>query len=146
MSRSMNAVRVVLLTAPCLMIPALFAALSPSEPALAQAADPWAGAQAVTVIMIDDKFLPNQLVLHSGQPYQLRLENHGKEMHEFTAPEFFRAATLRDKRVLGNGGAEVVVQSGKSADIFLMPGKPGHYPLSCADHDWDGMIGGITVD
>ena len=67
-------------------------------------------------------------------------------MHEFTAPEFFRATTVRDKRVLANGGIEVVVQPGKSARVFLLPRVKGEYKLTCADHDWDGMVGSITVD
>jgi plastocyanin len=27
----------------------------------------------------------------------------------------------------------------------VTPGPPGTYDLRCADHDWDGMTGGITV-
>ena len=77
---------------------------------------------------------------------ELRLENHGKDLHEFTAPEFFRATTVRDKHVLANGGIEVVVQPGKSARVFLLPRVKGEYKLTCADHDWDGMVGSITVD
>jgi hypothetical protein len=76
----------------------------------------------------------------------LLLENHGKDLHEFTAPAFLKAATVRDKRLLANGGTDVVVQSGKSVSILLIAPPKGHYDLTCADHDWDGMTGSITVD
>jgi plastocyanin len=115
-----------------------------APPALA--ADPWSRAQVMTVVMVDNSFQPDHLTFRSGQPYELRLENHGKDMHEFTAPAFLKAARVRDKRLLANGGTDIVVSSGKSVSIFLIPGPAGQYDLTCADHDWDGMVGGITVD
>ena len=74
------------------------------------------------------------------------LKNRGKDMHEFTAPAFLKAATIKDKAVLTNGGTDIVVQSGKTAHIFLVAPAKGHYDLTCADHDWDGMVGSIAVD
>jgi uncharacterized cupredoxin-like copper-binding protein len=112
----------------------------------AHSADLWAHAQPITVVMVDNSFQPDHVTFQQGKPYELRLENHGKDMHEFTAPEFFHAATVRDKRLLANGGTEVVVQPGQSARIFLLPRVKGDYRLTCADHDWDGMVGKITVD
>lgn len=123
---------------------ALLAAFALASPAIA--ADPWSHAQVVTVVMVDNSFQPDHLTFHSGQPTELRLENRGKDMHEFTAPAFLKAAKIRDKRLLANGGTDIVVQSGKSVRIFLIPGPKGQYDLTCADHDWDGMVGGITVD
>ena len=122
----------------------LLAALAVAPPALA--ADPWSHARVMTVVMVDNQFQPDHLTFHSGQPTELRLENHGKDMHEFTAPAFLKAAKIRDTRILANGGKDIVVQSGKSVRIFLIPGPKGHYDLTCADHDWDGMVGEITVD
>jgi uncharacterized cupredoxin-like copper-binding protein len=122
----------------------LLAALAFAPPALA--ADPWAHAEVVTEVMLDNHFEPDHLTFRSGQPYELRLENRGKDMHEFTAPTFLAAARVRDKRLLANGGTDIVVQAGKSVRIFLIPGPKGQYDLTCADHDWDGMVGGITVD
>jgi uncharacterized cupredoxin-like copper-binding protein len=110
------------------------------------AADPWSDARPITVVMVDNRFEPDHLTLKQGQAYELRLENHGKDMHEFTAPAFLKAATIKDKRLLANGGTDVVVQSGKSVQIFLIAPARGHYDLTCADHDWDGMVGSITVD
>ncbi len=122
----------------------LLAALALTPAALA--ADPWSHARVVTVVMVDNRFKPDHLNFHSGQPTELRLENRGKDMHEFTAPAFLQAAKIRDKRLLANGGKDIVVQSGQSVRVFLIPGPKGQYDLTCADHDWDGMVGGITVD
>jgi uncharacterized cupredoxin-like copper-binding protein len=122
----------------------LLAALLLAPPALA--ADPWSRATVLTEVMLDNRFEPDHLVFHSGQPYELRLENRGKDMHEFTAPAFLKAAKIRDKRLLANGGTDIVVQAGTSVRVFLIPGPKGQYDLSCADHDWDGMVGAITVD
>jgi uncharacterized cupredoxin-like copper-binding protein len=112
----------------------------------ALAADQWAQAQLVTVIMVDNRFEPDHVTFHQGKPYELRLENHGKDMHEFTAPAFLKAATIRDKGLLANGGTDIVVQPGTSVSIFLVAPAKGAYDLACADHDWDGMVGSITVD
>ena len=100
----------------------------------------------MTVVMVDNRFEPDHLTFHAGQPYDLRLENHGKEMHEFTAPAFWKAATVKDKTLLVNGGTDLVVQPGQSVQVLLIAPPKGHYNLICADHDWDGMVGSIAVD
>jgi uncharacterized cupredoxin-like copper-binding protein len=111
-------------------------------PAVGSAAAP----TKLTVVMVDNRFEPDHINLSAGRAYVLRLENHGKEMHEFTAPGFLKAATIHDKRKLANNGTDIVVQPGKSVSIDLIAPAKGHYDLTCADHDWDGMIGSITVD
>jgi uncharacterized cupredoxin-like copper-binding protein len=112
----------------------------------AEAAPPWAHPQVVTVVMVDDAFQPDHVTFHAGQPTELILENHGKDAHEFSAPDFFKAASLRDRKVLTNGGKEVYLPAGKTAQVWLVPPKPGTYQLTCPDHDWDGMVGTITVE
>jgi uncharacterized cupredoxin-like copper-binding protein len=99
----------------------------------------------VDVIMIDYKFMPDHLTFQHDVHYRLHLENRGKETHEFTAPIFFAAAKVDNPDALNREISEVVVQPGESKDILLTPGKPGTYDLRCSDHDWDGMVGGITV-
>ncbi len=126
------------------MIKSLAVALMLTLPA--QAADKWAHAQPVTVVMVDNRFEPDHITFLAGQVFELRLENHGKDMHEFTAPGFLKAATIRDKRLLANDGTDIVVQPGKSVRILLIAPAKGNYDLRCADHDWDGMVGSITVD
>ena len=121
-------------------------ALCGGFPLTASAADRWDGAETLTVVMVDNRFEPDRLTFHAGRVYALRLENRGKEMHEFTAPGFLKAATVRDRRVLANGGTDIVVQPGKTVRVLLIAPARGQYGLTCADHDWDGMAGTITVD
>ncbi len=99
----------------------------------------------VNVMMIDYKFEPDHLTFQQGVRYRLHLENHGKDTHEFTAPVFFASAKIDNPDVLNRDRTEIVVQPGESKDLFLTPGKPGTYDLRCSDHDWNGMVGGITV-
>ena len=106
----------------------------------------WSHAQPINVLMVENSFIPERLTFRHGMPYQLHLENHGKELHEFTAPAFLAAAIVRDPDMLSNGGQEIVLQPGTSIDVDLVPLKPGTYNLTCADHDWDGMTGEITVE
>ncbi len=102
-------------------------------------------AELVTVQLIDDRFVPDKLAFRSGVLYRLRLENHGKEMHEFTAPEFFKAIEVKNPEVLEPGLPEVLLHPAQSKDLYFVARQPGHYPLTCADHDWDGMVGEIAV-
>jgi uncharacterized cupredoxin-like copper-binding protein len=97
------------------------------------------------VVMVDYSFDPDHLTFEHDVHYQLHLENHGKETHEFTAPTFLATATIDNPDVLNSEHTEVLVQPGESKDLFLTPHRPGTYDLRCADHDWDGMVGGITV-
>jgi uncharacterized cupredoxin-like copper-binding protein len=97
------------------------------------------------VVMADYSFEPDHLTFRQGVLYQLHLENHGNETHEFTAPVFFATVTIDNPNVLDNKGSEVTLQPGDKKDVFLTPHKPGKYDLRCADHDWYGMVGGITV-
>lgn len=100
---------------------------------------------AINVTMIDYKFVPDHLILQQNVSYRLHLENHGKETHEFTAPTFFATAKIDNPNMLNRERSEIVMQPGDVKDVFLTPGKPGTYDLRCSDHDWNGMIGGITV-
>jgi uncharacterized cupredoxin-like copper-binding protein len=99
----------------------------------------------VGVVMVDYAFQPDHLTLQRGVHYQLHLENRGKETHEFTAPVFFATAKIDNPDILNREHTEVLMQPGDKKDLFLTPTKPGTYDLRCADHDWYGMVGGITV-
>ena len=100
----------------------------------------------LSVVMTDYKFTPDHLTFQHGVPYRLHLENHGKETHEFTAPTFLATAKIDNSEILNREHTEVVMQPGDVKDVLLTPGKPGTYDLRCSDHDWNGMIGGITVE
>jgi uncharacterized cupredoxin-like copper-binding protein len=114
--------------------------------ARAQSDVDWSQAQQVNVLMVDDRFMPDQLTFHHGVPYRLLLENDGKDVHEFTAPAFFADAVVCDPGFLSQDGKEIVVQPGGVVEVELMPVHPGTFKLICANHDWDGMVGQITVD
>ena len=114
--------------------------------ARAQSDVDWSQAQQVNVLMVDDRFMPDQLTFHHGVPYRLLLENDGKDVHEFTAPAFIADAVVRDPGFLSEDGKEIVVQPGGVVEVELMPVHPGTFKLICANHDWDGMVGKITVD
>jgi uncharacterized cupredoxin-like copper-binding protein len=116
-------------------------ALLPWLVCAAEAAEPI----TINVVMIDYRFQPDHLTLQHGVLYRLHLENHGKETHEFTAPTFFAASKIDNPEVLNREHSEIVMQPGDVKDLLVTPGPPGTYDLRCADHDWDGMTGGITV-
>src|SRR5215469_7686906 len=104
-----------------------------------------AAPQTLNVVMVDYRFEPDHLTFQHGQRYRLHLENHGTETHEFTAPTFFATAKIDNPEILNREHSEIVMQPGDAKDLFLTPGKPGTYDLRCSDHDWNGMVGGITV-
>jgi uncharacterized cupredoxin-like copper-binding protein len=103
-------------------------------------------AATVNLIMVDYRFNPDRLTFQHDVRYRLHIENHGKETHEVTAPTFFVNATIENPDVLNRERTEVVMQPGDVKDMYLTAHKPGTYDLRCSDHDWDGMVGGITVD
>ena len=121
----------------CLLVVAAFLALaaaSHSEP------------QTVNLTMIEYRFIPDHLIFEHDVHFRLHLENHGKETHELTAPTFFATADIDNPEALNHERTEIVMQPGETKDIFLTADRPGTYDLLCADHDWAGMVGGITVE
>ncbi len=112
----------------------------------AAASSDWSNVQTVTLVETDYVFDPNRLTLRVGTPYRLRIENHGEELHEFTAPAFLAGVELRNPDALTPDRSEVVLQPGQQKDLWLVPRQAGRYPFICADHDWAGMIGEIFVE
>jgi plastocyanin len=110
--------------------------------AAAQAPD-WAHAQRVEVRLSSFDCTPSTLHLRAGRPVVLHLVNTGSGGHDFTAPEFFAAAQVRNSA--GKGSIEV--RGHRSVDIALVP-RAGNYPLKCshAFHKTFGMTGRIVVD
>ena len=105
----------------------------------------WSTAAPIDLLMVDDRFVPDRLELRQGAAYRVHMENRGRHLHEFTAPEFLATAAVHNRGVLANEGKDVVVQPGQAVDLYLMPLKAGTFRLICADHDWDGMLGEIVV-
>ena len=88
----------------------------------------WSKAETFNLLMVEDQFVPDHLSFRHGVPYRLHLENRGKDLHEFTAPEFLADALVRDPGALANAGQEVVVQPGQVVDVYLVPMRAGSVP------------------
>jgi uncharacterized cupredoxin-like copper-binding protein len=112
--------------------------------ASAEAAD-WTKARLVTVVTVEYRFQPDHLVFRRGVAYRLHVVNRGHELHELTAPDFFKTVELRDPEALNPEQTELVLQPGDRKDLYFVAKRPGHYDMRCADHDWAGMTGDITV-
>jgi uncharacterized cupredoxin-like copper-binding protein len=106
----------------------------------------WGAAKTVTVKMTDFDFTPSAVEFAAAQPVKLMLVNDGTDRHDFSAPAFFAAASLRQGSAAPAGG-KVALDKGKSAELDLVPGAPGQYPLTCTEflHEMFGMTGTITV-
>jgi uncharacterized cupredoxin-like copper-binding protein len=102
-------------------------------------------ASVVTVVLSEYRFTPSDLTFNRGTPYRLHLENRGRELHEFTAPDFFKAIEMRDTKPLNPDKTEIVVQPGQHKNLYFVAKQPGKYDLRCSDHDWAGMVGDITI-
>ncbi|HXP29721.1 MAG TPA: cupredoxin domain-containing protein [Stellaceae bacterium] len=103
-------------------------------------------AERVMVVLSEFHFTPDHLRFRRGVLYRLHLENRGKELHEFTAPAFFRAVEIKDRSALTPEGTEIVLQPHESKEIEFVAQLPGTYPLTCADHDFEGMTGEIVIE
>jgi uncharacterized cupredoxin-like copper-binding protein len=108
---------------------------------IAEAAEPI----TVKVVMNEYRFAPDHLEFRQGVRYRLRLENSGGELHEFTAAAFFKSAQIENAEQLNADHTDVVLQPHESKEVILTPRRKGSFTLVCADHDWEGMVGKITV-
>ena len=106
----------------------------------------WSSAQRVEIRMIEYEFLPNQLRLRRGLPYQLHLVNAGKEGHDFTAPDFFTSVQVKNNDALNESGNSVFLHPEKTTDIYFIAQNAGLFAPRCADHDWAGMTATIVID
>jgi uncharacterized cupredoxin-like copper-binding protein len=106
----------------------------------------WPRAQRLEMRMIEYEFLPNQLRLRHGLPYQLHLVNAGKEGHDFTAPDFFTSVQVKNNDALNEGGNSVFLHPEQTTDIYFIAQNAGLFAPRCADHDWAGMTATIIID
>lgn len=115
------------------------AALCLSTAALAQDAP-----ARVEVRLSSFDFTPSTIRLAAGRPVVLRLVNDGRGGHNFSAPEFFAAASGVSGPVRRG---TVEVGSRRSVDVRLTPAR-GTYRLRCTHtlHTTFGMTGEIVVE
>jgi uncharacterized cupredoxin-like copper-binding protein len=120
----------------------LAAALLFAAPAFAQTA-----AQEVDVALSNFAFTPDALTLKAGTAYRLHLVNDGTSGHNFSAKDFFAAASVApaDASKVKDGAIEVPKKS--SVDVTVTPSRAGSYELTCTHfmHTMFGMKGQITV-
>ena len=115
---------------------------------IASAATPdWQKAELIQVTLSNFAFTPSALHLHKGQPYQLHFVNEGSSGHNFSAPQFFKAAQIdpEDGGKLHNGTVDL--EKGEVQDVRLVP-TAGSYKVKCTHfmHTTFGMRGSIDVD
>ena len=56
----------------------------------------WSQARSVSLTAVEYAFEPKHLIFRRDVAYRLHLENHGRELHELTAPDFFKSVELRN--------------------------------------------------
>jgi len=99
--------------------------------------------------MANFSFTPEALHLHAGQSVTIHFVNNGSGGHDFTAAEFFSAATMdaANRTKVGGTKGRVSLGKGESLDVTLTP-KAGEYPAHCSHflHSSMGMTGKIHVD
>lgn len=101
----------------------------------------------INVQLSNFKFTPRTILLDHGRAYVLRLHNSSSGGHDFTASDFFAAASIapNDRRWVTEG--EVEVPPGQLREIHLTAPAAGNYKLKCshAFHKSFGMSGHIVV-
>jgi plastocyanin len=110
---------------------------------VAAAAQEAGRARIVEVRLSNFDFAPNSIRLRAGEPIVLHLVNTANGGHNFSAPEFFAAATGVSGPVR-NGKIEI--RGHQSVDVRLTP-RRGSYRLRCTHtlHTTFGMSGEIVV-
>ena len=107
------------------------------------------GPARVTVEMANFSYTPADLHLHAGHSVTIHFVNSGSGGHDFTAEEFFAAATMdtANRGHVGGAKGRVLLGKGESVDVTLVP-KAGSYKVHCSHflHATMGMTGTIRVD
>ena len=100
--------------------------------------------RTVEVRLSNFDFNPQAITLTAGRPVILHLVNSGGGGHNFSAPQFFAAASGVSGPVRRG---TVEVPGHQSVDIRLTPAR-GSYRLRCTHtlHTTFGMTGTITVE
>ena len=100
----------------------------------------------ITLAMNEYRFAPARLVFRKGVHYRLLLENHGTELHQFTAPGFLGDIVIANPEILRPASKDIVLAAHERKELLFTAPNAGRFPLTCADHDWAGMIGEIVVE
>jgi plastocyanin len=92
-------------------------------------------------------YTPETIRLRAGQPVTLRLVNAGRGGHNFSAPEFFAAASVPAGQNVAIRRGAIEVPSRQTVAVRLTPAR-GTYRLRCTHtlHSTLGMRGQIVVE
>ena len=118
-------------------------------PAAAQPAPApdWSSAQTVEINLSNFAFSPSSLSLKQGVAYRLHFVNQASGGHDFSAKDFFAAATIdpEDQAVVIAG--KVSLKGNQSADVRLVATQTGHFDVICTHlmHATMGMRGEVVV-
>jgi uncharacterized cupredoxin-like copper-binding protein len=105
------------------------------------------GATVVTVQLSEYKFSPAEIDLDHGRSYILRVVNTGGKAHDLSAKAFFQTVSVAADSAGEVKDGEVELAMGESADVALVPNRPGTYEMRCTHplHAMLGMKGKIVV-
>jgi plastocyanin len=112
--------------------------------ALITAAPAMANPPVVTIDVVSFSFAPKPIHLAAGQPVTLTLVNEAGSSHDFTAKEFFAAATI----TAGNAAqGKIDLPAHATKSITLVP-RAGTYQAHCSHflHASFGMTDQIVVN
>lgn len=127
------------------------AALLVAAPASAQAPQrqpEWRQSADYDVLLRPFGYEPRELRLEAGRPVRLRFVNSGQATLSFSAPAFFRAATVRSGRDAEDvRDGTIRLAPGERRTIVLVP-APGRYRMRSANlvQRLLGMGGRIIVE
>lgn len=98
----------------------------------------------VNIAMANFRFTPAAIHLAAGKPVTLHFTSSGS--HDFSAPQFFRAASMDAANRAKVAGGKVEMEGDDTVDVTLTP-KAGSYEARCTHflHSSFGMTGTITV-
>ena len=127
---------------PLLLAALLFAA----APAAAQAPE-WRAAADYDILLEPFDIEPAPLRLEAGRPVALRFVNSGQRSLSFSAPAFFRAATIRPGDESAIQAGAIHLEAGERRTIYLVPQR-GRYRMRSDNllHRLLGMSGRIIVE
>lgn len=120
--------------------------LARAEPA-APPAD-WSKAETVQIDLKNFAFSPASLHLKRGVAYRLHFVNQTSGGHDFTAKDFFAAATLNPATAGAVSNGTVKLSGAQSVDIDLVAPEVGHFEAHCSHlmHATLGMTGEVVVE
>jgi plastocyanin len=108
----------------------------------------WSKAQTVEIDLKNFAFSPASIRLKQGAPYRLHFVNQSSGGHDFTAKDFFAAATIDPATAGAVSNGTVRLSGSQSADVGLVAPQVGHFEAHCSHlmHATFGMAGEVVVE